>query len=146
MTGNVNVLKYLWGMALSSWSLSCEKPSCCEKSSTLNSLTKIQVKGTSCWMKGIRWGLSKNGTLANGHDVMMKTAFGRGSKVAFGSLIARERCSKSVAKWNKVDYKRGCVVWSYPGKITLVFSHRNSLWLSRAGIYWKDMEVHRSIS
>ena len=31
-------------------------------------------------------GLFKNGTLANGHDVMMKTAFLRGSKVAFGSL------------------------------------------------------------
>ena len=37
-------------------------------------------------MKGIRRGLSKNGTLANGHDVMMKTAFSRGSKVAFGSI------------------------------------------------------------
>lgn len=37
-------------------------------------------------MKGIMRGLSKNGTLANGHEVMMKTAFRRGSKVAFGSL------------------------------------------------------------
>lgn len=37
-------------------------------------------------MKGIRRGLSENGTLANGHDVMMKTAFSRGSEVAFGSL------------------------------------------------------------
>lgn len=37
-------------------------------------------------MNGIMRGLFKNGTLANGHDVMVKTAFLRGSKVAFDSL------------------------------------------------------------